>query len=91
MRPEDLQVAANGLQVGHGRDALAGHFLLRPDATELQQVRRVDGASTHDHLAARFDFGCGGHRMDFPAHVVLFQTCRGSKIPECCGPSGPRV
>ena len=48
-----LQVLTDPLEIVHHVDAEVGEFLARPDAGELQQLRRVDGPAADDHFASR--------------------------------------
>ena len=48
-----LKVLADARQVVDHRDAVARELRGRPDARELQQLRRLNGSGAQDHFAAR--------------------------------------
>mmetsp|Transcript_22281 Transcript_22281/g.56749 ORF Transcript_22281/g.56749 Transcript_22281/m.56749 type:complete len:517 (-) Transcript_22281:249-1799(-) len=49
------KIRAHGRVLHHGRDAQARQELLVADARDLQQLRREDGAGSHDDALARHD------------------------------------
>ena len=58
-----LQVAADARRVADHGDAVLGQPVARPDAGELQDLRRADGACRQDDLAL-------GARLDEPAALA---------------------
>ena len=77
-----LQIGADTRQIVHHRHADRLQMLRRPDARDLQQMRRIDRAAAHDHLArrARLAIDAALAEDDPGAAPALEQQARGHRL-----------